>query len=53
MTRERSMELLENFFSYLIDKDLLEDFLEDRFIELSDEEEDRFVYPCIEDEEED
>lgn len=37
MSREEMMYLLENAISYLYDNDLLDDFMEDRDIDMSDE----------------
>jgi hypothetical protein len=42
MTEERFKELAESAISYLLDNDLLDDFLEDRDIELTNEECDCF-----------
>lgn len=42
MTRERERELMEKAISYLYDNGLLEDFLEDRDIELDEEEKEYF-----------
>lgn len=44
MKDERLRELAEAAMSYLFDNDLLEDFLDDRFIELTDEECDYFGF---------
>lgn len=38
LSDERAREIAEQAISYLQDNDLLEDFLEDRDVELSDEE---------------
>lgn len=38
LSDERAREIAEKAISYLQDNDLLEDFLEDRDVELSDEE---------------
>lgn len=50
MTEERKTELLEKMASYLYDHGLVEDFFEEW--EELDEEEKRYLFPEMEDEEE-
>ena len=51
MTPEEFKEIAENAISYLYDNDLLEDFLEDRGIELTQEKKKYFEIPDDSDDE--
>lgn len=52
MKISRMLEFIENAVSYLKDNDLLDDFLEDRYLELTEEEKSYFGIDAEESEEE-
>ena len=52
ISNERMREIAEEAMSYLHDNDMVEDFLEDRYMDLDDKEREYFGLPEFDDEEE-